>query len=77
MTELGNLSNTINSILTRLNEIEKSIESLKSSADKSDAYMALASKLAARNHEIRELHGHVACASAETPLDPSIPVWQR
>lgn len=56
MTELGNLSNTVNSILTRLNEIEKALDALRAASDKAEAYMAVASKLAERNHELRT-HG--------------------
>ena len=67
----------VEGLTTRVNQLEKEMAEVKASADKTEAYMAVASKLAARNHEIRELHGHVAYASAEAPLDPSIPVWQR
>ena len=56
MTELGNLSNAVNSILTRLNEIEKALDALRAASDKAEAYMAVASKLAERNHELRT-HG--------------------
>ena len=77
MSDALDWKRVVEGLTSRVNVLESELEKVKARADKADAYMAVASKLAARNHEIRELHGHVAYASAESPLDESIPVWQR
>jgi hypothetical protein len=77
MSDALDWKRVVEGLTSRVNVLEAELEKVKERADKADAYMAVASKLAARNHEIRELHGHVAYASAESPLDESIPVWQR
>ena len=46
----------VEGLTTRVNQLEKEMAEVKASADKAEAYMAVASKLAERNHELRS-HG--------------------
>ena len=53
MSDALDWKKVVEGLTTRVNVLEAEMASLKSRADKSDAYMEVASKLAARNHEIR------------------------
>lgn len=53
MSEALDWKKAVEGLTTRVNVLETELTNLKQRADKSDAYMEVASKIAARNHELR------------------------
>ena len=56
MSDALDWKKVVEGLTTRVNQLEKEMDEVKASADKTEAYMAVASKLAERNHELRS-HG--------------------
>lgn len=56
MSDALDWKKVVEGLTTRVNVLEKELAELKAREDKTEAYMAVASKLAERNHELRT-HG--------------------
>ena len=56
MSDALDWKRVVEGLTSRVNVLESELEKVKARADKTEAYMAVASKLAERNHELRT-HG--------------------